>query len=286
MPTFVNDELDAIFVHIPKSAGSSVTVALRNYAPTEAQKGDDRYATRHWVPGEKVPRILASIKHNDVMVGRKVSHPNHSRAMDIQRAIGVKDFAQKYSFTFVRNPFDRLASTYHYIRKNDANPKAQMTREIGFEQYLVYHCLATPQPQSDWICDLAGNVIVKDILRVEDMNTSGDHVGNAVFGAPISFGTVNTSKNIENDKSTLWNDVPDWVVDLFLETYADDFEKTGYAPDVSPFKNGNTVSVAAEAGAWEALSRYMLPPMKKMNKVNRNLQRNIFLAAKREAESK
>lgn len=283
MPTFVNDPLNAIFVHIPKSAGSTVTVALRDYKPSATQKGDDRYAGRNWIAGEDVPDIQDAIRENDIMIGRKVSHPNHSRAVDFRAALGAKAFDEKYSFTFVRNPFDRIASTYHYIRKNPDNPKAAMNRVLGFEQYVVYNCLATPQPQSDWICDLRGNIIVKDILRVEDMASSGAHVGQKIFGEPISFGMVNTSRNAQNDKSTLWNVVPDWVVDLYIETYADDFAKTGYSTDISVFKTGNAVSEEAQAGAWEALAQYILPPMQKITKRNRYLERNALIAAKREA---
>lgn len=277
MPTFVHEEFKAIFIHIPKSAGSSVTRALRTFEPKDGGLDEARRLSRLWTPGQKISGMKHAIERNDSLVGRKVSHPNHARAIDVRQAIGKAAFDSKYSFTFVRNPFDRIASTYHYIRRNPENPKNTLTMELGFEQYIVFNCLVTPQPQSDWICDLRGDLIVKDVLRVEDMGTVGAAVGQKIFGEPISFGQINKSKNASISKSTLWNVVPEWVVDLFIETYAEDFEKSGYSTDISSFKNADEESEAAQNGAWEALSRHLLHPVQMLNRANRNFRRTEYL---------
>lgn len=274
MSSVVNDALGAVFVHVPKAGGTSVTDALLAAGPPRDAGEAGRFDPSHWVLGEHVPGIAEAVHENDILFGRAVTHVNHARALDLMRALGPQTFRRHYSFAIVRNPFDRIASTYHYIRGRDVNPMSAFCRDIGFEQYVVYNCLFTPHLQTDWICDLNGRVIVSEIFGIEDMKAAGDTIGARLYGAPIRFGTANQSRNTGLDKAESWNAVPPWAVDLFLQTYARDFEVTGHAADVAPFKSADTVSPEAESGAWERLWRHALP------QIGKAVRRNAWLARK------
>ncbi|NVJ64333.1 MAG: sulfotransferase family 2 domain-containing protein [Flavobacteriaceae bacterium] len=149
MPTLLNEPLGALFVHVPKTAGSSISRALRSYAPpaTVTDLADlDRLDPDHWLGGKRIDGVEQAIAHNLGMQGQRRSLAmGHARAMDIRKLIGPSRYDGLYSFAVVRNPFDRMASTYHYIRDNPDNGMRPMCLELGFEQFVVYSCLLTVQ---------------------------------------------------------------------------------------------------------------------------------------------
>ncbi|MEQ5872638.1 sulfotransferase family 2 domain-containing protein [Sagittula sp. NFXS13] len=279
MATLVNEALGVVFVHIPKSAGTSVTRTFEaQSAPdpetplTDAERQANPRLWSHWVQGDHLPGIEASVAHNVGMQGGREKVPAfHARAVDLRHALGYRRFDALHSFTFVRNPFERMASTYHYTRDNDANPHAAMCRVLGFEQYIVFNCMLTVQLQYDWLHDLNGRPMVDEVFRVEHMAEAEARLGARLFGKPIRFVHENQSTNARRDPSTSWNAVPEWVIDLFVKTYAKDFACTGYATDVSPYKTADIISEEAACGAWERLPQYLAHP------VERSMQRRYYL---------
>lgn len=71
------------FIHIPKTAGTSIEAAL------ELTKGLDSFIGR----------------------GKFEVHMQHLYLSELEKAVSLKDFK---IFAVIRNPFDRLVSTYHY----------------------------------------------------------------------------------------------------------------------------------------------------------------------------
>jgi len=266
LPTIYNEDRKVIFVHVPKSAGSSVTIALRNESKLKSK--DDI-----WLKGEELPQINEIIAQNDLLTGRKVP-ANHSRAMDVRKSIGARKFDEAYSFTFVRNPYDRVASTYHYIRRNPPHPMNAMALKITLEQFILYHSLVAPQIQSDWIFDREGKQLVKDIFRSEDMDNLGPQIGQHIFGNDIDFGRINTSKNNEIDKSTLFDGVSDWIIALFRTTYAADFALAGYGSDISAFRSRPVVENPdfPDGDGWQIVACQLAKSMAKLSHRNRFLE--------------
>ena len=76
-------ELKAIFVHVPKTGGNSVTTALNS-----------------------VPRRSTGPIYPELF--------KHSKAFDIRQAVGEEIWAHYFSFAFVRNPWDLMVSSYHW----------------------------------------------------------------------------------------------------------------------------------------------------------------------------
>lgn len=284
MPSLVNEALGALFVHIPKSAGTSITQTFLDHAvsdpdPDAVSVPSNPRTVAHWTEAQTLPGIADSVAHNLAMQGGMRKVPTvHARAVDLRDALGYRRYDALYSFTVVRNPFERMASTYHYIRDNDDNPHAGMCRVLGFEQYIVFNCMLTAQLQYDWFHDLHGRPMVTEVFRLEDLPKLGTALGARFFGAPIVFRYDNRSSNARRDKTTSWNVVPDWVIELFLKTYAPDFDSTGYARDVSPYKSNDTVSEEAERGAWENLPQYLAHPVEMSMRRRLQLDRQRYIA--------
>lgn len=101
----------------------------------------------------------------------------HDTALEIRRQIGERRWAKRFSFTIVRNPWDKVVSHYHYrVQTDQTGLKAE---PIGFEEWVKraygdrdprYH--DTPKmfmPQSEWVSDEEGRIIVDFIGRFENL---------------------------------------------------------------------------------------------------------------------
>jgi len=153
-----------IFVHINKCGGTSIESELVRYCDNFSQK----YA--HITNMDKLLKVLGQAKHQT-----------------IQQMINeqTQDY---FKFSFVRNPWSKLVSTYFFrVRENLFRNKGLTFRE--FIKYklprknsvnLRYDCYDSTY-QYNWLCDNSGNLRVDFIGRFEnlqgDFNTICDKIG-------------------------------------------------------------------------------------------------------------
>lgn len=126
------------FVHINKTGGTSITEALSGY--------------------------------EDAL------HPDydHANAKRLRRLLGADLWDEMYSFAFVRNPFDRMVSSYFYRRQILEDTKESIpTKEKSFRDWMLQNVAGSPY-RSEWDDQLTmveeghGNVIVEDVFFFED----------------------------------------------------------------------------------------------------------------------
>ena len=108
------------FVHIYKTAGTSIKRVVRQYAIPSWQYGANsilkRVGVRQFRPGNR---------------------GDHDKASDLIREIGRRDFDRLFSFAFVRNPWDWELSHYRYILKMKAHADHQEVKRISdFSEYI------------------------------------------------------------------------------------------------------------------------------------------------------
>lgn len=124
--------LDVIFVHINKTGGSSIERALG-------------------LPFQ------------------------HRTALEFRNDIGRARWERRFSFSFVRNPWDKVAS--HYAYRVQTNQTGMRDRPIEFNDWVrLAYGENVPQyydqpkmfmPQTDWLTDEEGKIIVQFIGRFE-----------------------------------------------------------------------------------------------------------------------
>jgi Sulfotransferase family len=91
----VSDQRKFIFIHIPRTAGISLTSALSVFAD-----GDNLdFSQVTWEP----------------------EYP-HFTAVEIARIVGEDRFQKFYKFAIVRNPWERMVSRYFYLKRFDNKP--------------------------------------------------------------------------------------------------------------------------------------------------------------------
>lgn len=103
---------------------------------------------------------------------------DHRTALERMRKMGRKKWNKKFTFTVVRNPWDKVVSHYHY--RVDTNQTNLGDNPIGFNEWvrLTYgkqdpQYYNNPQmfmPQIDWISDETGEVLVDEIIRFENLD--------------------------------------------------------------------------------------------------------------------
>lgn len=113
-----------IFAHIPKTGGTSMALALEE----RAMKDDILIGDT-----PKALRRKKRLKHTQT-TGRLWKH---STLADIDGLVSLEQIKRAYTFTLVRNPWDRLVSYYHWLRVQGFDHRAVgLAKESDFSTFL------------------------------------------------------------------------------------------------------------------------------------------------------
>ena len=115
-----------IFIHIPKTAGQSITKALSPFATGNFQG--------------KLSNLLCSknLVSRSVLNRLHIYHP-HITAEELITVLGEETFNDYFSFAIVRNPWEWQVSLYNYALKNPRHKNHQFIKSLGtFEQYIQF----------------------------------------------------------------------------------------------------------------------------------------------------
>jgi hypothetical protein len=146
-----------VFIHVPKTAGLSITQALAG----AGQKFQQR------------PGLVAAAAEKD-----GIQFADHIRARDVAAYLGADAWRAAYSFGFVRNPWDRMVSGFHYILQNPAHGRYGEVSKMTFDQYLRARDRGELpfRPMWEWLSDGDGNQIVSEVFRYEDLREEYPHI--------------------------------------------------------------------------------------------------------------
>ncbi len=113
-----------IFVHVPKTGGTSLALALENRAmKDDILLGDTPKAKRrrHRVKGATARGRLWK----------------HSKLADIEGLVTAEEIAAFRVFTLVRNPWDRMVSYYHWLQAQTFDhPAVTLAKSVDFSGFL------------------------------------------------------------------------------------------------------------------------------------------------------
>lgn len=146
-----------IFIHVQKTAGSSIDAALRRVSPRAVSHFPDLSACR------------------DPMKNK------HLFACDLKQYLGDELWHSYYKFAFVRNPWSRLVSWYTMCVERPSTPFMWFVKENAscFEEFLhlTYgRAKKTTFNQIDYISDENGQVIVDYVGRFETLKEDFAHI--------------------------------------------------------------------------------------------------------------
>ncbi|HEF2527483.1 TPA: sulfotransferase family 2 domain-containing protein [Campylobacter jejuni] len=193
-----HDKYGCIFIHVPKVAGTSIERVV--------------FETDKWLVG-------------------------HVRALDYINQDKNK-FESYFSFAFVRNPFDRMVSAFHYLKKGggndyDKNWANENLKDFDtFEQFVLALQNKNVKdkilfwqhftPQYKFICDENKNILVNFIGKLENINNDFKIVKNELN---FDRNLIHSNSSKHEIFSNYYNEK---TYNIIAELYKEDFALFDY----------------------------------------------------------
>ncbi len=162
---------EVIFIHIPKTGGSSISKALRQCTNFE-----------------KVPSVKTYSWENFSRKIRGIPKPaRHPYARRIKSIMTAKRWNSSFSFAFVRNPWDLMVSAYVFLsQKGSSYAKLekyseQIKKMDNFSEFMKsdfgrYQILEYKGNMRDWLCDDNQKILVNFVGKLENFNEDWHYV--------------------------------------------------------------------------------------------------------------
>lgn len=229
----VNLDKKYIFIHIPKTGGTSIGKLIKN---TE----DNKNLIVEQPSSVLINKIIHRIKY-------KRKFQKHEMLLELQAYLG-DDFKNYYSFGVVRSPWGWLLSLYKFITTSTVSPDTgkewqhhlyPLVKDMKFIDFIKWVTLdnglvnlasrknsiltgKTPVLQKDWLSNLDGVLIVDKVIKFEELALEFDAISDKIGLSNIALPHVN--KTISYDKRSYDNESFNLVSVYFRE----DIEEFGY----------------------------------------------------------
>lgn len=153
-----------IFIHIYKTAGTSISKAILPYS-----RNID-FISKHFYPTKKFFSLLSKIrkKHDGGKWITGIS--KHALAIEGKMHIGNEKWNSYFKFAFTRNPFTWMVSTYKEIRKDKAHHLNQEVNRMDFEEFIDFYINKNMPTQTDFL-SIDGKIDVDFVGSYENLKT-------------------------------------------------------------------------------------------------------------------
>jgi hypothetical protein len=209
-----------IFFAIPKTGTHAIRRALRTHLAPGDQEQVGLFESRSLPYPE-----IAAIKHG------------HITARQIRPVLGAEMFDSYFKFAIVRNPFDRFVSYCAFISRQDghfASAPREYMKFVLTDMRPYNHILF--RPQSEFVADADGRLMVDFIGRVERLQADYDRICDRLGLPRVVLERVNASSH--RDYREYFDEE---LVAMVSKLYRADLELFDYAFD------GNAAIVTSQS---------------------------------------
>lgn len=183
-----------------------------------------------------VPKV-AGTSINYALYGRTLGHYT---AQEVQATFPTL-FESSFTFSFVRNPWERLASAYRFAKVGKTEtmgiykPERYQIKE--FESFERFVCEWLPkqdaekldfvfQPQGRFVTDENGEIIVDFLGKLERLSEDIKHVEKKI-NRPLAIPELNRTGKVDGDVRSLY--VSNEMIDVVSSVYANDIDLFNYS---------------------------------------------------------
>jgi len=217
----ISRKYKCFFVHIPKTAGTSIEWVLDGQCTPEDNGHRYLIETYPEMRSKKVPCVEIQDKMDLALREGKRAQDMHLSALQYEK-LYPEEFAEFFKFSFVRNPWDRVVSAFHAHMQGN-----HKTCDIEtFEDYVanLRTCLpeSTRWPMKSYVCDREGSIIVDFIGQYERLETDWKEVAKDI-GLEVSLPLLNTTEH-----SPYWSYYTRKTRQIVEDFYSVDIEFFGY----------------------------------------------------------
>ena len=213
-----------LFIHIPKTAGSSISILLKPYSISSNRTLIRRFSS--YLPFEE------NIQN--------AYFRQHTKGTTFNKKINSDVFNNLYKFAVVRNPYDHVVSYFSFIKKTRSGSIFKQYKSWTFEDFISYLEKRNKQfeiNQSSWIVDKNQNFLVDRILFFEHLEKDFKNLTDYLnLGDDIKLPHFNKTERFN------YHDYYNDNLKLRVKNiYAKDFDKFGYifetpSPQKCPIK--------------------------------------------------
>jgi hypothetical protein len=141
---------------------------------------------------------IHSLLGNEIQLSLPLTHETYTNAV-LNKAANGEDVSNYYSFSTVRNPYDRFVSAYVFF--TNIFPHSTLSFDESLDRLLNFlpdwwnNTFTLYRPQWYYICDENYNILVDDICRFENLESDWVNIANK----------INTNNPNSNISTTLPN---------------------------------------------------------------------------------
>ena len=172
----ISDKYKCIFVHIPKTAGTSIEHKLGHFV--ELKKGvQDHRTIKDIMPVTMKDIIQSILSCNSTLLKRHIK-----KVIKDYNTHFYSKFVNYYKFSFVRNPWSRVYSWYNNVmRDGEHKIRYNVKNNCTFKEFLQNHMDQKQlRTQLYWLIDNNNNLPFDYIGRFENLNNDFDHIADII----------------------------------------------------------------------------------------------------------
>lgn len=165
----ISFEHNFLFVHIPKTGGTSIRSALEPYQTDTASA----------FPNPLLRQIGINVNH--YLGGyRSFQFRKHERIKTVARLLPANAFDSLFKFCFVRNPWDLLVSNYSYVKSNKKHKRHRRMSRMDFREFVEFAVAKEIGFQKPIVSSTSGDLLVNRVGKFETLNEDFESIASII----------------------------------------------------------------------------------------------------------